>query len=330
MSSSRKRPKLPPELYEKSLLGSAGLIGTMLAFFVGGGAINSWIWLHSTLPVAAKVLVSAPVFLVAGQGIHLMGWIGHDGLHFNLSKSRHWSAGIGIFFSAMTALFVEMGMALDHWTHHRFTNTSKDPDLKLFEKHRTFLARMVFTRLRANRLYVRRVARLVLGLPLDEDVSQIVFPLGVSVLRAYAAFNLACIAFWWVVYIAIGILDYRIAIVGFLIPTAVANVVSGLRPYIEHNGTGVDEWYNTRTRTSLLWTYLDVGANYHLEHHLYPGVPQWRLPKLHRFLKSQGFYDDRCHIDSTFLGNYRFAFGDYVYPDGDIPDGHEMPEAAMY
>jgi fatty acid desaturase len=227
-------------------------------------------------------------------------------------------------------VFVEMGMALDHWTHHRYTNTREDPDLVLFEANRTFLSRMLFTRGRANRLYLRRIVRLALGLPLDEEVTRIVFPFGLPTIRRYARLNLIAIACWAAVYAAIIATDWRIGIIGYLIPMIVSTLVSGLRPYIEHNGTGVEAFHNTRTRTSALWTFLELGANYHLEHHLYPGVPQWRLPELHRYLKGLGLYDEGCHLDSTVLGNYRFAFGDYRYPQGVIPAGAHATESEMY
>ena len=330
MNSVKKKPKLPASFYDKSYLGTAGLVGTMLLLYVGGGVLNTYVWLHAALPLGGKVLVTAPVFLLAGQGMHLMGWIGHDGLHFNLARNRHVSTVIGIVFSAMTVLFVEMGMALDHWTHHRYTNTSRDPDLALFETNRTFLSRMLFTRARANRLYLRRIVRLAFGLALDAEVSQIVFPFRLATIRLYARLNLLSVAFWAAVYLAIFAVDWRIGIIGYVVPTFIGSVVSGLRPYIEHNGTGVETFYNTRTRTSGLWTILDFGGNYHLEHHLYPGVPQWRLPRLHRYLKERGLYDAGCHFEATFLGNYRFAFGDYIYPKGMIPAGAPVPESEMY
>jgi len=35
------------------------------------------------------------------------------------------------------------------------------------------------------------------------------------------------------------------------------------------------------------------GTNYHLEHHLYPRVPCWRLPALHRWLRDTDWYRTR-------------------------------------
>ena len=60
---------------------------------------------------------------------------------------------------------------------------------------------------------------------------------------------------------------------------------------------------------------MEFGGNHHLEHHLYPAVPQWRLPALHRWLVAQGHYDalpDASVIDSR-LSVYRYALGRYPY-----------------
>jgi fatty acid desaturase len=51
-----------------------------------------------------------------------------------------------------------------------------------------------------------------------------------------------------------------------------------------------DQLRNTRTtRANLLarMTFAPLHVNYHLEHHLLPTVPWWRLPALHRLLAAR-------------------------------------------
>jgi fatty acid desaturase len=53
-------------------------------------------------------------------------------------------------------------------------------------------------------------------------------------------------------------------------------------------------------------TFLFFGANYHLEHHAYPGVPCYRLPRLHRYLASLGTYDRvNASHDARFFGVFQ-------------------------
>jgi fatty acid desaturase len=46
---------------------------------------------------------------------------------------------------------------------------------------------------------------------------------------------------------------------------------------------------------------LPKNANYHLEHHLFPSVPFYRLPELHRRLMNLPSYRDSVHISRGYL-----------------------------
>jgi fatty acid desaturase len=55
-----------------------------------------------------------------------------------------------------------------------------------------------------------------------------------------------------------------------------------------------DPLRHTRTTYARWWERLTVApnrVNYHLEHHLLPTVPPYRLPALHATLKARGAYD---------------------------------------
>ena len=42
-------------------------------------------------------------------------------------------------------------------------------------------------------------------------------------------------------------------------------------------------------------------VGYHLEHHLYPGVPFYHLPKLHQLLMKQKKYQEKAHITNGYV-----------------------------
>jgi fatty acid desaturase len=316
LRSTKPPPRLPSKFYKKSLLWSAALIATSLAVFFGCGALNCYIWRSTSMPLALKLAISLPLFALGGQGIHLMGFIGHEGMHFNLAKNRHVSMILGTLFSSATVVYIQMGMTLDHWTHHKYCNTPKDPDLRLFGRHQSFLARLLLGRSSANRLYARRACRMMMGMPLDRSLLHVVFPMKMPVMRFYCLLNFVCAAAWAALYVRIGMVDWRYVVLGFGIPLLFANAISGLRPYAEHMGLDGGTWTNSRSRTSLLWTILDFGGNYHLEHHIYPSVPQWLLPGVHRHLRDSGVYGEECHFESTVLGAYQRTFGPYPLPEG--------------
>jgi fatty acid desaturase len=329
-------PKLPAQFYKKSPLWTMALITTMVVFFAGSAALNCYLWLDTSLPILAKIVLSLPLFALGGQGIHLMGFIGHDGMHFTLSKNRHVSLLLASAFSSGTLIFIQMGMTLDHWTHHKYCNTPLDPDLRLFGRHSSFLSRVLLARSSASRLYFRRAFRMLLGMPLDPSISRIVFPLKGMAMRVHCLFNFACAAAWAALYVGLALIDWRIVLLGFAIPLLFTNAISGLRPYAEHMGLDGGTWTNSRSRTSLFWTILDFGGNYHLEHHLYPSVPQWQLPGVHGFLRDGGYLDHpEIGLEPTILGAYAKTFGPYRFPEGmDQPaseaeaDSATLPTAA--
>ena len=42
-------------------------------------------------------------------------------------------------------------------------------------------------------------------------------------------------------------------------------------------------------------------VGYHLEHHLYPGVPFYHLPKLHKLLMGKKEYSQKAHITKGYV-----------------------------
>lgn len=307
-----KKPALPERFTAPSTLGTLAFAAFTLAMFFLPALLSCKLILDSTTPMWLALCLSLPLLVIAGQGMHLMGWMGHDGLHFNLHRNRLVSAWIGIFISAGTVTFLEMGMALDHWTHHRYTNRSEDPDLQMFAKYRSFWPRMLLTRMRSNRHYLRRVWKLITNQPLATELKKIVLPFSERAIRRLALFNVSCNLLWIIFFGAIAWYSWQAFLIVFVAPLIFAAFLSGLRPYIEHNGTGIGELDNTRSRTATLWTVLDFGANYHAEHHLYPNVPQWRLPALHRYLRDQGCIGE--HHDPSAFAHYRYATRQYQYP----------------
>jgi len=70
-------------------------------------------------------------------------------------------------------------------------------------------------------------------------------------------------------------------------------------------------------------------VNYHLEHHLYPAVPHYRLPALHRLLQSKGVLEGAEVRDLS--ETMRRVFAPRVprpaaYADGSADVNHQSPQ----
>ncbi len=72
-------------------------------------------------------------------------------------------------------------------------------------------------------------------------------------------------------------------------PLLVAGQIANLRGIAEHGmTTGGNEMTDTRTvATNPVLSFLMCNINYHIEHHLYPGVPWYNLPKVHKLLQEE-------------------------------------------
>jgi fatty acid desaturase len=321
------KPVLPREMFEVAPLRSAAFVAVAVGTFVAGG-VGANLAIQSSLPLALKVLGCGLGILVACHGAHLMGFVGHEGIHANLHRNKQVSFLIGSFVSAATT-FPALGYGAAHWNHHRYTNLDGDPDAALYVQFRTFLSRCLFARMKGSRSHMRNTLGLATGrgLPIGYGL-----PVSKPQAEWLARANLCFLAGWLLLYVTVGVWHPQVVLVGVVAPLLLLIPISGLRGYVEHAGTGRPDVSNARSWASPVYTALFCGNNLHLEHHLYPGVPCYRLPAVHRLLGERGFFDRAdVHVDRSVRGPWRHATGASQYPlyaadgrDGDSPRTHVM------
>ncbi len=305
-----RRPSLPPEFYRVSSWRSAAFVSTAVILFIGGGTIATEV-ATSGIPLPVRVLVVSAAMLVAAHGLHLLGWVGHEGIHLTLHRNKYVSTIVGCMAQAM-AFSSAVGYALSHWNHHRYTNQASDPDVELFPTLRTFWRRFFLARVLVNRTYLRMTIAAARGqsMPLGYKL-----PFTPRAQRILAVANLVFLGFWVVVYGIVAVYRPYHAVFGIVVPALFALPMTGLRIYVEHGGTMVGLGRDTRSYTSPVYTCLFLGNNYHLEHHLYPTVPCYNLPAVHRFLAANGFHARwGSPVDGGILGPLMHTTARSQYP----------------
>jgi beta-carotene hydroxylase len=227
---------------------------------------------------------------------------------------------IGAFFAAMTG-FSAVGYGIAHWAHHRFTNQASDPDARIYSRFRTFWTRLLFARAAGIRAHAANLLKVARGSPLRLGYPP---PLSARGQQGLAWLNIAFLAFWLATYAALAVFHPGAVLIAIVLPVMVGMQLSGLRAYIEHAGTGLGTFRDTRTCAARAYGWLLFGNNYHLEHHLYPGVPCYRLRAVHRLLAADGYFA-RCDspMETTLLGPLVHTTSVSQYPSpafGDLSD----------
>ena len=316
-AASMQRPAIPRQYYEPNLAMALVYFAFSASFIVLPGYASVAIT-KSALDVWLKVALCLPLIVIAGHGFHLFGWFAHEGIHLSLAKDKYLSMTVGILISGIT-LFPAMGYGITHWNHHRYTNQDSDPDTKIYPKYRTFWGRFFLARLTANRGYMRNSILLALGKLPNKGYT---LPFTDAEQRRFAILTLFSLVAWMSGYLFLTYLDPVAGVVGVFLPILTSIPFTGLRIYLEHNGTDNGVFRDTRTYSSRFYTFLMFGNNLHLEHHLYPRVPCYHLAKVHRYLRDNGYYDKwRSHIVGGIVEPLRYVGSDYQYPD---PQGRDL------
>jgi fatty acid desaturase len=241
------------------------------------------IWgLFGFIAVRVDVLwVQIPCWIVIGFVLHGFGILMHEGAHRSLFRTPWLDRVVG-FLCGLPVMFSCSSYRATHMLHHQFENTARDPD-NMAHHFPNPVARAV--------LYY---AWFVIGMPLYILVLTFTGPF-----RARRAKEkLACvvepvliIAFYVTLFTLSGRYGWGEVVAnawGWALPFAV--LIANLRGLAEHtqlwHSEPPDPLQSTRSLESNRFiSFFFNNQNYHLEHHLYPGIPWNHLPKVHRLMR---------------------------------------------
>ena len=283
-------------LRASSLLGPAEI----RRFGARSDMVGAALVLHAWLVIAAAMALFAlwpnpltlavAIMIVGGRQLGL-AILMHDAAHGLLFRRKAVNDRIAQWLCAYPVITDLHLYRPYHLKHHRLTQQPDDPDLPLsapFPITRASLRRKVLRDLTGRTGYQRRKAQLrealgASGTPWRERAARLRRRLGGAALVNLVLFSaLALAGYWWL---------YPLL---WLLPLLTwYQLVSRIRNIAEHAVVpdNDDPWRNTRTTLAGPLTRLVLApyrVNYHLEHHLFPFAPCWRLPRLHRHLLAAG------------------------------------------
>jgi fatty acid desaturase len=247
-------------------------------------------------------------YVVSGVAIHALATLMHEASHGNMFRDRRLD-GLAAFVLGAPALLSGAAYRVVHLEHHRYLRTPRDPEeFTAFAAHHRWLPHIAF--------YVWAI---VGGLSYILLVPVTGFARGtrrqrVQIVGEYLAMAGLYAAFIGMLVSLAGPSAPLHVLVGpWLVTVAITNV----RGWAEHPLTEAGHPL-TQTRTVVcprVLAFLLGHTNYHLEHHLFPGIPWYRLPQVHTLLLPE-YRTKRAFVEGSYGRFLLGAARDGVYGEG--------------
>ena len=242
--------------------------------------------------------------IIIGARMHALAILMHDATHYRFLKNRTWNDLITNVVTMYPLFTTISNYRQNHLRHHQNLNTEDDPDwaAKLTNRAYTFpKTKRVFLLGVMSYLFLYQgfldalwlFKRLNMAEKKPEQKKE--SKLGQLIFFA-VLFTVLTLLGWWKYYLIFWVVPYLSSFFMF----------QYIRSVAEHFGDLAYDHLLTSTRTvktNFLEEFFIAPHNvgYHLEHHLYPGVPFYNLAKLHRALMEDTEYYEKAHITEGYL-----------------------------
>jgi fatty acid desaturase len=249
--------------------------------------------------VTAVVVRGASIALAAAalNAFYLLSHEGHHGLLFRDRVLNH-AANVAL---CVPLLHSPSAYRVLHTLHHRYLGGPGDPD-----EYRNYTGR---ARLRWLLQWVRLTIGTLVYMPL---IPVVAWRRASAVERQHMAIEYAGMIVIWVVVFAT--IPLRILLQTWLVPGVVVGYISAVRALAQHALTDAhDPLLASRSvRSNAVVSFLLLNENYHLEHHLFPEIPSYHLPRLRAVIRSRLPHTVEAPSYTRFLGGFvgRFLRGD--------------------
>lgn len=276
--STPSSPRLPPDLMRRCHERVAwrhlgrGVLFVVLYLTGATGAVSG----AAHLSAGWQWILLLPFYLLAAASLHGISLFTHEAVHGALMANRSLNAVLGSL-CAIPVLQNFSAYRVLHLRHHQHLGEEGDPDHYANYTRWTWLVfSMNWLRLLAGYpVYIAAIP--ILGFKhgtLRDRIGIAAEVLGTILVGGF------------VIYVTP--VDWLLH--GWLIPMLFINTMVNIRgmsqhTLLEHTNDTVQ---GTRTiLTTPLVRFFMCNENYHLEHHLFPGVPWHHLPKVHGALESE-------------------------------------------
>lgn len=267
------------------------------------------IWLVVLLAIYASAVwwplfsgVSGLIAYVAAAAIiasrqHALMVLTHEGVHKRLARTLWVNDGLARFAASFPVLISLAKWRFIHLYHHQHTHTSDDPDRAIYARYP--LASRKFLRLLMRDfcgLNALSTLKYFIDIPLVTGKFNQRFLGEERNVQYQHVADMRQFALFWSIVLGGGIFIGGMQFVALLVCywfvpyCTFTQVFFRIRGAIEHGNVPDPQNPYRQTRTYLInpilaFFFAPKQVNYHLEHHLYPSVPFYNLPRLHLTLR---------------------------------------------
>lgn len=286
-SASTQKPTLPLELFTQ--LHTLTHHYERLICFLGlyGVAATISVYLATILPTPWLYLVGSPFYLLAAASLHGISLFTHEGVHGVLDQ-KAWRNRLLSMLCALPVLQNFSAYRVLHLQHHRNLGAEGDPD------HYKNYTRWT------GLLFLMYWGRLLIGYPIYITAIPILgFRQGDRSDRGWILVEVMLLIS--MVTLGVIFLPVNVLIHAWLIPMVIINTIVNIRGMSQHTLLEQESDVIRGTRSILadpVTRFFMCNENYHLEHHLYPGVPWYHLPMLHSALRDHLIEQNAPYISS--------------------------------
>jgi fatty acid desaturase len=236
----------------------------------------------------ALVMAAAIVGIAGAQ--HGLAVLAHEAAHYRSFATRWLNDLVGFLCGAPLGLSMRT-YRLVHNIHHRHLYEPVDPDLALMAGYP-----------RGRAYLLRKLAKDLVGITVVKNYSYFVGrPQGERRVegRAAAARERKLVALANIAFVSLSIYMgfWRWYLLLWLLPlVTLLQAILRLRAIMEHGAVDDTTTPLKAARTNfvpryLYWILFPHDVHYHIEHHLYPSIPHYRLAECHRRLRARGLLD---------------------------------------
>jgi fatty acid desaturase len=306
------RAQLAPQIRELSRLRILrGLFGVAVQWMIISSAIIAVVFVPRWY-----IAIAAMTVIATRQ--HALGILMHDAGHFRLLTNRFWNDLISDLFLGLPLGYSTSLYRRQHFEHHKHANSPEDPDLLLASGWKDYnwpkklwsACGVVLRDLTGlNSFANARLGGLFSPWPFVRKLTGVsgyheMPPSPIRFSRSeWARFVLFPVVVVTLLYFSHG---WMVFLMLWVVPALVIfPCFFRIRQIAEHHGVPNEHELNaTRTVVPNIVERFFISPcniNYHLEHHLFPSVPWYNLPKVHQLLMSQESFKDRALIMSSYL-----------------------------